>query len=102
MLRITKVAETQSQVTLKLEGRIVSDWVSVLERECLMFLQEKQKVLLDFSGVTFIDGRGVEMLKRITSENLQILNCSALLEDLVQGGGEPWDEPEEEHPSYRS
>ncbi len=102
MLRITKVAETPSQVTLKLEGRIVSDWVAVLERECLRFLQEKQKVLLDFSGVTFIDGRGVEMLKRITSENLKILNCSPLLADLLQGGGEVWDKPEEEHPSYQS
>lgn len=95
MLRITTVAESNSLVTLKLEGRIVSDWVSVLERECLTLLQKKQPVRLDFSAVTFIDGRGVAMLKRIKSENLQIINCAALLEDLLKGGGEPWNEPEE-------
>jgi hypothetical protein len=41
MLRITRMAESPSHVTLKLEGRIVSDWVSVVERECLAVLQEK-------------------------------------------------------------
>jgi len=54
-----------------------------------------QQVLLDVSGVTFIDGRGVAMLKRMTSTKLQIINCAALLEDLLKGGGEPWNEPEE-------
>lgn len=102
MLRITKVVESLTQVTLKLEGRIVSDWVSLLERECQTLLHEKQRVRLDFSEVTFIDGRGVEMLKRIAAENLQILNCSAFIEDLFKGGRESWDEegeqPSPQHP----
>ncbi|MEE8256320.1 MAG: hypothetical protein V3R60_00385 [Acidobacteriota bacterium] len=67
MLRITRVAEVPSTVTLKLEGRIATDWVFLLKRECLRSLHDKQKVTLDFSEGTFIDGRGAEMLKRIES-----------------------------------
>ena len=89
MLRITKVAEHPSLVTFKLEGRIVSEWVALLERECLTALQEKQRVVLDCSEVTFISRQGVRMLKQIASPNLRMVNCSALLEDLLQGGGEP-------------
>jgi anti-anti-sigma regulatory factor len=89
VLRITKVAEHPLRVTFKLEGRIVSEWVALLEHECLTALQEKLLVLLDFSKVTFISGQGVRMLNNIASQNLQIANCSALLEDLLKGGEEP-------------
>ncbi len=57
VLRITKVAEDSSTVTMKLEGKLASDWVPLLEGECLICLTEKRKVLLDFSEVTFVDGR---------------------------------------------
>lgn len=87
MLRITTIAESPSLTTLKLEGRIVSDWVSLLEQECLTLLHEKQQVLLDLSEVTFIDGRGVEMLKRIAGENLKVINSSAFIESLLRGEG---------------
>ena len=88
MLRITTIAESPSLTTLKLEGRIVSDWVSLLERECLTLLQEKQQVLLDLSDVLFIDARGVEMLKRIANENLEVINSSAFIESLLRGEGD--------------
>jgi len=47
VLRITKVAESPSLVTMKLEGKLASDWVPLLEGECLTRLKENRKVLLD-------------------------------------------------------
>lgn len=88
MLRITRVAESPSQVTLKLEGRIVSAWVALLEGECLAGLCERGRVILDVAEVTFIDRRGLEMLRRIMSSQLQIINASALVEALLHGKGE--------------
>ena len=38
MLRITKIEEDGSSVTLKVEGRIMSEGVDVLELECLKWL----------------------------------------------------------------
>lgn len=74
-------------MTLVLEGRIVSDWVALLEDECVGAFGEKRDVILDFSAVLFIDGRGVEMLRRIVTKHLQIINASPLVEDLLQAGG---------------
>lgn len=88
MLRITKAVQNRSLVTLKAEGRIVSEWVPVLEEECLTCLREGQQVRLDLSEVSFIDRRGVEMLKQIRSENLQIINCPALIGHLLTAKGD--------------
>jgi anti-anti-sigma regulatory factor len=85
MLRITAVAESPMLVTLKLDGRLVSDWVALLEEECLMWLRDHRTVLLDVAEVTFIDRRGVKMLRRITSDRLRIINASAFITDLIEG-----------------
>ena len=84
MIRITRVNESPLQVTLKVEGQIVSDSLPVLKQECLTSMQGNQKVVLDFSDVTFIDSRGMLMLKRIRAGNLEIINCSDLIDDCLK------------------
>ena len=84
MLRITKVTHPSSLVTLKIEGQIASDWVEELESECLRSLQHQRTVSLDFTGVTFIDRGGITMLNRIATDNLKIINCPALIRDLLR------------------
>jgi anti-anti-sigma regulatory factor len=85
VLRITEISQSADSVTLKVEGRIVSEWVTVLEQECLKWLRVKPEVLLDFSEVTFIEHNGVAMLKRIASPRLRLINCPALIEMLLNG-----------------
>lgn len=86
VLRITKVAESPAQVVLKLEGRIVSDWIAILERECLNILQEERAVELEVSAVMFVDRQGAAMLKRLASRGVQIVRCSTFLRDLLGEG----------------
>ena len=88
MLRITKVAESRSHVTLRVEGQIVSHWVAELERETRRLLKDNRKVVLDFLGVSFVGPQGTEMLKRISVENVEISNCSPLIRGLLSGGQE--------------
>ncbi len=83
MLRITNVDESESRATLRVEGQIVSNWVAELERETKRLLQSERRVVLDFAGVKFIGSQGAEMVKRITTENLEIINCSSLIKDLL-------------------
>ncbi len=85
MLRITIIDETPSSATLRVEGRIASDWAPVLEAESLRWLGEKRAVVLDFSDVSFIDRLGAEALRRIRSKKLRIINCPPLLADLLNG-----------------
>ena len=72
----------------KLEGKIASDWVSLLERKCLRVLQGKRKVVLDLSDVTFVDRGDVEMLGRMAAEGIYVINCSAPIEDLLRRGNQ--------------
>ncbi len=87
MLRITIVAEDSSTVTMKLEGKLASDWVPLLEGECLTRLKENRKVFLDFSEVTFVDGRGAEMVNKLAGAGIKVVDCCELIKELLEGGG---------------
>lgn len=85
MLRITETSKDEKTVTLRLDGKVVDVWVSDLERQCLYHKDEKNKtVILDFSGVTFIDNEGVRMLEEIKDERIRIVNCSLFIEALLR------------------
>lgn len=79
MLRISQIAEDPVSATLRLEGRIASDWVAVLEAECQRVLRQKRRLRLDFTHVTYVDAAGVRVLKRIGPRDVEILNCPALI-----------------------
>ncbi len=84
MLRITRLAENASSVTLKVEGSILSSSVAVLEQECKALFEEGRKVILDFSEVRYGDRRGVEVLKRLLAEDVRIINCPELIQELLE------------------
>lgn len=86
MLRITKLGESSSRVTLKLEGVLASDWGSLLEAECLACLKERRKVVLDFSDVTFIDENGVKVLRRLAAKKVEVIDHTGLVNDLLKKG----------------
>lgn len=83
MLRITQVSEDSGQVCLKLEGRVIGDWVSELEHTCESCLSESRHITLDMSDVTYIDRRGVETLKRILGENVRMTGATLLVQALL-------------------
>ncbi|MSS71126.1 MAG: hypothetical protein EXS64_06530 [Candidatus Latescibacteria bacterium] len=83
MLRITQIGESPS--TLKVEGRIISDWAAVLEDESRKLIEAKQAVVLDFSNVSFIDRQGVATVRRLKAGDVRIINCSPLIEDMLNG-----------------
>lgn len=86
MLRITKVSDSRSSIVLKLEGRIESEWISLLKREIRRCLREK-KVVLDFSDVNFVDGHGLKTLNAFVSAGkVRIINCPAFVRVLLKCG----------------
>jgi anti-anti-sigma regulatory factor len=57
-----------------------------LEGICKCHLAERNlDVTLDFSGVTFIDERGLEMLLKIRDMRLKIVKCSPFIKTLLNG-----------------
>jgi ABC-type transporter Mla MlaB component len=84
VLRISKAAASPSLATLRVEGRVVAEWVPVLERECRLALQENGHVRLDLSAVTFVDGRGVAALRRLGADAVEIINCPDFIGELLR------------------
>ena len=83
VLRITQVISTASLVTLKVEGRIAAEWVEVLERECLRWLETGRRVDLDFAEVSTIDHSGVAMLRRFPGRLVKIVNAAPFISALL-------------------
>jgi anti-anti-sigma regulatory factor len=87
VLRITKITENGSPVILKLEGKILADWVNLLERECRSLIDQEKRVRLDFSGVSYMDLSGVEMMRQFPSGKVTIVNAPDFIADLLHRGG---------------
>ena len=83
MLWIERQEKSGSKAVLKLEGQLVGDWVSVLEEECRKILKEKKLLALEMAEVTYVSQRGVHLLRRLTAENVNLVNCSSLIENLL-------------------
>lgn len=87
MLKVTHVAEDDKSVTLKLEGRIVGQWVNELKRECEGCLARRSALILDLSDVSFIDSQGIKVLRAMMGSRVQLVGCSLFLSGLLKGGG---------------
>jgi anti-anti-sigma regulatory factor len=73
--------ENREQITFKVEGRIVGDWATELERfwKSLEPSLDAKKLCLDISGVTYIDALGKKILREIfASTGAEILADSPL------------------------
>ena len=86
VLRITEVVGRGTETTLHVEGRIVSEWVGLLQGECRRVLQESSRRLrLDLGAVTFIDARGVLALRGLATAGVALVNSPAFIDALVKG-----------------
>jgi anti-anti-sigma regulatory factor len=78
------MAETEETVTLKVEGRIIGEWVNEVRVECEMSLAKGRKVVLDLSGIIFIDQQGIEALNALRRNGVNLIRCSLFLSGLLQ------------------
>lgn len=73
MLRINTIENGQI-ATLRLEGRLVRDWVREFER-CWISVKNanhKTKLKVDLSDVEFVDESGEELLERMLLEGAEL------------------------------
>lgn len=83
MLRVTRYVHAPSITTLKVEGRIVEDWVIVLKQAVDAALQSEQRLELDFTDIGFIDEAGINMLRDLPRDNLSIVHCPHFIQTLL-------------------
>jgi hypothetical protein len=84
MLRLTRTTRLPNEVVLMLEGQIVAEWVGLLEAECQQLLGTDQLLLLDLSGVSYIDRRAARLLRALSARSVQLIHCPPLVAELVR------------------
>lgn len=84
MLKIT-VHPAPSGSTIKVEGRLAGPWVEELER-CWRAMAEPDpgRVMLDLTGVTFIDCEGKALLARMWRHGAKIHAAGCLTRCIVE------------------
>jgi hypothetical protein len=87
VLRITWVdAEgSDSNRTLKLEGKILGPWVDELSRACEEHGTKPHCLRLNLAAVSFVDPIGVELLDDLTRKGVTLVGCSDFIADLLNG-----------------
>ncbi|HJT19019.1 MAG TPA: hypothetical protein VJ746_01035 [Nitrospira sp.] len=83
MLKIT-AQKVESGTRLALEGRLAGPWVEELER-CWREAGASAKgdVVVDLSGVTFIEQTGKVLLKRMWQEGVKLLAAGCCTRSIV-------------------
>jgi anti-anti-sigma regulatory factor len=84
VLKITRSDLDSIHTTLRLEGRVTEADLSELERIRTECQQEGRRLVLDLSGVSFIDRVGVVELKRLRHDGLTIESCSPFVSELLK------------------
>ena len=78
MLRLVATTNCR-EVTLRVEGELVAEWVGLMEDECHRLRTTPQTLLLDLSGVTYVDAHGVNRLRALESGGVTLVRCPPLI-----------------------
>lgn len=85
MFKITCGKEEDGVVMLMVDGRIVGPWVEELRKECKTCLAEGKRLIIDLSGVSFIDEQGIRILNELRKGRVEVRGCSLFLSGLLDG-----------------
>jgi len=85
MVRITLISTEPAKTIMKLEGRIVSEWIKVVESEGQNMLAQGQPISLDLSGVSFVAPEGVHMIRRLLRKGCALVNCPLFIQKVLLG-----------------
>ena len=67
MLKITKVATSNQEITLQLDGRVTGQWIDLLRESAESVLEERMRLTLDLENICFIDCEGLALIKGLMS-----------------------------------
>jgi len=85
---MTKTFENDATSIYKIEGKINEETLAVWVEELSALNQVSgRQVILDLSQVWFICTKGVEVLVRLMSNDLYLMNCSMEVRNVLHAAG---------------
>ena len=82
MLRITTNNEPAA-IVLKLEGRLVGDWVEELRRCCGTAAVPGMSLRVVLTDVTFVDRAGRDLLRRLAEQGAQLVADEPMMQSVI-------------------
>jgi RNA polymerase sigma factor (sigma-70 family) len=85
MLKITRLSAPADPVTrLRIEGRVVERTAPELADACRRARVDCEPVLLDLSGVAFVDADGAAVLSALMHDGMTPVGCSAFVRAILR------------------
>jgi anti-anti-sigma regulatory factor len=85
MLRISILQSSSQAVTLLVEGEVRGRWVAELGRACEESLTGDVHLILDLTGVSFIDANGIDLFRTLKERDVGFANPSSFIADQLGG-----------------
>jgi ABC-type transporter Mla MlaB component len=82
MLRITEGTTTENLALLRLEGRLVDEWVELLRAHITH--HEPTALALDLSGVSYANHEGLCLLREWQTRGVTLRNGSLFLHEMLR------------------
>ena len=81
MLKITRLSHKGRGLTIKLEGELIEAWVGAAREACATRGRRPRR--LDLAAVTYVDAAGVQLLRDLMAEGVEIAACSNFVGELL-------------------
>jgi len=75
MLRITKVATSNQEITLHLDGRVTGKWIELLRESAESVLEKGMRLTVDLENICFIDCEGLAVIKNLMGRGVREVNA---------------------------
>jgi ABC-type transporter Mla MlaB component len=76
VLKISIINDSDQVIRFQLEGKLIGPWVEELQDLCDEVLSHQKAVSLDLERVSFVDFRGVALLRDLARRQVSQVNCS--------------------------
>lgn len=84
MLRISEICASGESVTLLLEGQVTQQSTEVVSETAEKVLEAQSHLILDLTGVTFADRRGIALLQDLQKRQVKLINGSPYLKEQLK------------------
>ena len=75
MLKITRVVESNRNITLQLDGSVGGPWIELLRVSAESVLAEGLTLTIDLENICFIDCEGLALIKSLLGQGVQQINA---------------------------
>jgi hypothetical protein len=86
VLRLTRLSWGVPALTIKVEGQLLGPWVPVVRDACRARGRRSGRLLLDLAAITYADAAGVQLLRDLVGEGVEIAACSGFIGELLRLG----------------